>query len=180
MTELHPQDATPRALSDLGLIARSALFSECETWRYWLRRSLNDLGPKATWIMLNPSTAGAFSDDPTTTQCMHRMFRAGYTRYEAVNLFALVGTDPACLHTAPDPVGQLNDRAIRHAVDDADLIVVAWGRDGALYGRAAEVLAALEGYDLWCLGHNNDGSPRFPRAVPRERQLVPYRNRGAA
>lgn len=166
-------------MSDLGLIARSAHFSECRTWRYWLRRVLRDHGRKATWIMLNPSTAGAFSDDPTTTQCMHRMFRAGYTRYEAVNLFALVGTDPACLHTAPDPVGPLNDRAIRHAVDDADLIVVAWGRDGALYGRAATVLAALQGYELMCLGRNDDGSPRFPRAVPRDRPLERYRN-GAA
>lgn len=161
-------------MSDLGLIARSAHFSECGTWRYWLRRNLRDLGPKATWIMLNPSTAGAFSDDPTTTQCMNRMFRAGYTRYEAVNLFALVGTDPACLHAAPDPIGPDNDRAIRHAVDDADMIVVAWGRDGALYGRGAEMLAMLEGHELWCLGRNSDGSPRFPRAVPGTQPLERY------
>ena len=58
-----------------------------------------------------------------------------------------------------------------------DLVVDNFaGGGGALNGRGASVLAMLSGHELWCLGHNHDGSPRFPRAVPIGRPLERYAN----
>lgn len=160
-------------------MTRVALFSMCKTWRYRLIRAWEATGPKAVWIMLNPSIADGARDDPTTTQNVRRMEALGYGRYEAVNLFAAVGTDPKILTTMLDPVGPDNDGAIMTAIADADLIVVAWGRGGELHGRAADVLAMLRGCELWCLGKNNDGSPRFPRAVSSGNPLERYQRAGA-
>ncbi len=158
----------------LDLIERGAIFSDCGTYRYSLRRTLDGSLAKVVAVLLNPSVANDARDDPTTSQNMNRFWRLGYGRYEAVNLFAIVGTDPEILYRAADPVGPENDRFIRAAVESADLVVVMWGTHGAHHGRAARVLELLRGHDLWCIGVNNDGSPRFPRAVPLSQPLMRY------
>lgn len=163
-------------------LTREADFSAYDVYRYSLRRSWSmptaeAAQRKATWIMLNPSRADATRDDPTTTQCMNRMYRLGYGRYEAVNLFALVSPYPAALWEHNDPVGKLNDVYILRAVSDADIVVVAWGTAGGLMNRDDTVLLKLGAHGthvLHCLGLNNDGSPRFPRGITRETELVRY------
>lgn len=162
-------------MTDLA-IHRYASFSKCGTWRYSLQRHWDSELPKATFVMLNPSVANAHQDDPTTTQCLKRVVKAGYGRYEAVNLFALVSTDPQALRSYPDPVGPDNDEYIRAAADKADMIVVAWGNLGYLQGRADHVLNdVLRSRELWCLGQNRNGTPRFPLRVSYAQGFVPYR-----
>ena len=147
-------------------ITRRATFSADRRYRYSLTRRWAH-GPRLVAVLLNPSRADEVRDDPTTTFCMRRAAEWGYGSYEAVNLFALVDTDPRALRRAVDPVGPKNDAAIRMAVARADAILVAWGGHGRHAGRADTVLAMLRKHELLCFGRNRDGSPRFPRALPR-------------
>lgn len=152
---------------------RRAYFSPCWKWRYSLFRRWGD-GPQLCMVMLNPSIADDTRDDATTSFCMGWAKRHRFGSYEAVNLFAIVGTDPRCLHTAADPVGTENDEWIVAAVKMADSVIVAWGatpytnRRSIVSGRPWRVLQLLRGHDLCCFGKTRNGWPRFPRALPRD------------
>ena len=43
----------------------TAVYSPCERYRYLLTRAWDAKGPKALFIMLNPSTATEVQNDPT-------------------------------------------------------------------------------------------------------------------
>ena len=47
-----------------------AELSACGRYRYFLTRSWDLSFPYLIFIMLNPSTADALSDDPTLTRCV--------------------------------------------------------------------------------------------------------------
>lgn len=159
---------------------RGAVFSACYTWRYSLTRSWPTITGKGKGkllaIMLNPSKADHKVDDPTTTFMVHLAQREGFQRYEAVNLFALVSTDPTLLYKHPDPVGAANDDAILKAVKDANEIIVAWGNGGLFKNRASIVTKLLGRYWLWCFGTTKLGMPRFPRAVKSDVLLQHFRS----
>lgn len=150
---------------------REAVFSPCGRYRYLLRRVWSARAePLLLAVMLNPSIADAHQDDPTTRFMVNRAKDWGFGAYEAVNLFALISTDPKALKREVDPVGPENDFMIERTAKIADKIVVAWGSLQAsfpvLVARATFVRRVLlHRCDVWCLGRNRDGSPRFPRAV---------------
>lgn len=154
---------------------RTADFSPCRTWRYRLRREWLIGSGRMLAVLLNPSKAGAHRDDPTTTFMCRLAQREGFRSYEAVNCFAIVGTDPAILKQHPNPVGPLNDSAIRLAAREADGIVIAWGNHGAYMDRSSEVLSLLEDYELMCFGVTKANEPRFPRALRSDIPLIPWR-----
>ena len=153
---------------------RAASFSEDRRYRYLLRRRWGR-GRHLLMVMLNPSRADEQRDDPTTTFCVNRARAKGFGSYAAVNLFALVDPSPDALRRVEDPVGPENDAFIARAVEEADRIVVAWGRHGRLHARDEAVLELLRGRALHCFGRNADGSPRFPRALPTDVRHVRYR-----
>lgn len=155
---------------------RSAGFSSSRKYRYWLRREWDRHLPLTCMIMLNPSIADAKRDDPTTTFCLGIARRDGFGRYIAVNLFALVGTDPRCIVGTSDPVGWRNDDAIQSAAQQADRVIVAWGVGGDIGSRGSDVLRMLRSIPLQCFGTNRNGSPRFPRALTRGVAVVPFKN----
>lgn len=163
-------------MNGLNLVQRSARFSPCGTYRYSLERVWDKRLPVAAGVLLNPSKAGAEIDDPTTSQWVNRLNRLGYGTWRAANLFAAVGTDPKCLLAMTDPIGPENDAAILDVLEGAAIQIIAWGTGGSFCNRDVEVMRMLEGRELWCLGHNADGSPRFPRAVPINRPLVRFHN----
>src|SRR4051812_10658415 len=90
-------------------------FAVRDRYRYTLTRSLGP-GPLATFVMLNPSTAGAFNDDPTVRKCVAFCRRWGCGRLQVVNLFAYRATSPRQLKQVNDPVGPRNRRAITSAL----------------------------------------------------------------
>lgn len=164
-------------------VTRQADFSPCRRYRYSLRRRWN---AGRTWlmVMLNPSVADAEKDDPTTRFCMNRAMARGYGSYEAVNLFALIGTDPRCLvqgvgigrRVGPDYEPKRNDAAIREALDRADTVVVAWGA-AKFPIRILQVERLIGGRAVYCFGLTKHGCPRFPRALRCNVELVPYHRR---
>lgn len=161
-------------------IVRTAVFSHGGTFRYSLGRVWDKALPLLTAIMINPSKADAKKDDATTTFMLNWASRYGFGRYVAVNLFALVGTDPKCLLLHHDPSGPDNDKHIKAAIKPAYSILVAWGgleflpKGSTLRERPAEVLQLLKGRELMCFGRTKNGGPRFPRALGLDAKVVSY------
>lgn len=141
-------------------IVGSAVFSDCNRYRYVLRRIWNESGPCVLIIGLNPSTADAVKDDPTIRRCIRFARDWGYGSLLVGNLFGYRTTWPKDLKRVADPIGRGNDRWLKRLSDQADLVVAAWGIHGKFLDRGAKVLANLA--NVHCLGETADGFPRHP------------------
>lgn len=157
-------------------VTASAVFDRSRTYRYLLTRMWDPMRPPAVFLMLNPSTADSFADDPTIRRCTAFALRENAGGLVVVNLFALRSTDPALLRDHPDPVGKHNDAFIRHAVQGPGPVIAAWGAAGALHDRATAVSGRLwdAGIPMQCLGVTSTGQPRHPLYLPKVAALVPY------
>lgn len=150
---------------------RDASISSCETYRWWLSRgwgtaSRTDLPPEnpLAAILLNPSTADGYSDDPTIRRLVDYAQRWGHDGLVVCNLFAFRATDPDELYkTAADPVGHQNDDVIRSNCRGRT-VLCGWGAHGDYMGRDKRVLEILReiGAKPICLGRTRDGQPRHP------------------
>jgi hypothetical protein len=168
-----------------GDVLGFASWSPGRHYRWSLRRAwAGEPGaPSMTWIMLNPSVAGARKDDATIRRCVWFARRSGCSAITVVNLFAFVSTDPRRLLIEADPVGWANDQAIIDACtarDVADpeprIVVVAWGawaEHPRLRGRAFEVQGLLDEHSIGyqALGLSAKGHPLHPLRQPRTAQL---------
>ncbi|MDN5568886.1 MAG: DUF1643 domain-containing protein, partial [Paracoccus sp. (in: a-proteobacteria)] len=143
-----------------------AIWSPCRTYRYALTRRWDD-GPGLGIVMLNPSTADAFRNDPTVERCERRARNLGYGAFRVVNLFAFCATDPRDLRRAAQPIGPDNDDFLMETADWADRILCGWGVYGAHQGRAGQVESLLRdrGARLCHLGMTIAGMPRHPLYV---------------
>jgi len=65
-----------------------AQYSDCERYRYALTRVWDPAGRKALFIMLNPSTATEFQNDPTVERCERRARALGFGAFRVTNIFA--------------------------------------------------------------------------------------------
>jgi len=142
----------------------SATFGGDGTYRYRLSRTWAS-GPTAAFVLLNPSTADAETDDRTVTRCVKYAAGMGFGRLVVVNLFGLRSSDPADLDSHPAPVGPENDAHVAAAAGAADRVIVGWGNAGAKRGRACEVAARLDA-DLYAIDTTNAGHPRHPSRTP--------------
>ena len=104
-----------------------AEFSDCEKFRYMLTRVWDSDGPRALFIMLNPSTADEIRNDPTVERCERRARALGFGAFRVCNIFAFRATDPKDMRAADDPVGPENDMAILDGCRWADAIICALG-----------------------------------------------------
>lgn len=154
----------------------TAVFNTARTHRYLLTRLWDRTLPVAVFLMLNPSTAGARSNDHTVTRCITFARREDAGGIAVVNLFARCATDPAALKTDADPVGPYADSFIDRAVALSPLVIAAWGGHGTLHNRAAQVTDRLwrRGISLRCLGTTDAGQPLHPLRLHGKTPLVPY------
>ena len=83
----------------------TAVYSDCESYRYLLTRVWNPQGQKALFVMLNPSTATEVQNDPTVERCERRARALGFGAFRVTNIFAYRATDPKVMRAVPDPVG---------------------------------------------------------------------------
>lgn len=138
---------------------RGADISPCGRYRYSLWQSW---GPGA-WVnfcCLNPSRADAVVNDPSFTRMTNFAKAWGYDGLIVTNLFAYRATDPREMKAALDPVGLLNDEALRYAFVMSEVTVAAWGVHGTHRGRDAQVRAMLP--RLHCLQLTKGGHPSHP------------------
>lgn len=190
--DLFSGSPTPAALQG------SAIFSDCRRYRFLLSRWWAP-GPRALFVMMNPSVAGAdpADSDPTVTRQIERARRLGASGLNVVNVWPYIATDPDDLWAQPEAVrvGPLvalehsgpvpaNDIAIAKAIEDsAAVIVVGWGASPTRKtdrehwrARTEAVLGLIRHAErhAYCLGTNGDGSPAHPLYVGYERPLEPY------
>lgn len=143
-----------------------AINGKSPMYRYMLGRVLGQGKVRVGFVMLNPSTADAHQDDPTIRKCLGFARRWEASEIFVANCYAFRATDPKALQHAADPVGPLNERALRSMAKKMDYIVCGWGRHARERGVQTAKLLANAGADLRCLAINHDGSPKHPLYVP--------------
>lgn len=146
----------------------TAVYSDCERYRYSLTRIWDVAGPRVTFIMLNPSTATEVQNDPTIHRCEQRARTLGFGGFCAVNIFALRATDPRDMRAAADPEGPDNARALDEAAKWADTVIAAWGVHAEHRNQGPVVAQRLrtQGNTLHHLGLTKAGHPRHPLYLP--------------
>jgi len=154
----------------------TATFNAARTHRYQLTRTWNHDRPPAVFIMLNPSTANAFIADPTITRCRGFAERERAGGLVVVNLFGFRSTDPKVLIHHRNPVGSSNDGILLATVQNARLVIAAWGVPGRLHDRDRKILRLLaeHGVQPMCLDTTKDGMPKHPLYVKADQPLQPY------
>jgi hypothetical protein len=165
--------------------------SLCGQYRYRLGRRWTRQGISKgllVYLMLNPSTADATTDDPTIRKCIGFADRLGYDGIQVINLFSLRSTDPSVLVERVDNRGDLlgpdYDHFLNLTVRHARTVVAAWGcadtlrRRASLAARPAQALARIREInpeiEIMCLGRSKDGSPRHPLMLAYTTQLEPF------
>lgn len=154
----------------------TAVYSDCENYRYSLTRVWEPQRAKVLFVMLNPSTATEVQNDPTVERCERRARTLGYGAFQVTNIFAWRDTDPKAMRAAPDPVGPANDDAIRDGADWADHVIAAWGTHAEHMNRgsAVELLLRGTGKPLFHLGLSKAGHPKHPLYLPYVQQPEPW------
>ena len=152
-----------------------ATFSDCGQYRYALWRFWQPDQPRVMFVGLNPSTADAEKNDPTIRRCIGFAQDWGYGGLYVVNLFAYRATLPKDLFAAEAPIGPDNDVWVQKLANESDLIIAAWGNDGAVQGRSHTFRQLLP--QMKCLKMNKSGEPAHPlyqpkKAVPIEMDLA--------
>jgi hypothetical protein len=166
------QGNTYEGLTDDLLGSRSAVVSDDGLYRYRLDRDLGQAGGRVPFIMLNPSTADATSDDPTIRRCIG--FAERFERnLVVVNLYAFRATHPVALTTTHaagwvDIVGPDNDRYLLEAAGECNLLVAAWGAREPRRGRHRRGLrAAAPVRPPACARRERQREPEAPAVRPR-------------
>jgi hypothetical protein len=158
------------------------ILSDCETYEYEFRRVWEPRAPLALWIMLNPSMIDPSPGDlPTVADGLTVARCAGFSRQWGCgglvtgNVFAYRATDPEQLKLCADPVGPDNDATLHRLLDEATVVIAAWGASfpSRYAGRVREVRNLLRFTGAQCLGSTAEGQPRHPSRLPRTTQLVP-------
>lgn len=157
----------------------SAVISPCGLYRYRLQRDIDPLHgwQRVAFVMVNPSTADAETDDATIRKVIGFSARMGARHVVVGNLFAFRATDIRALRSASDPVGVENDAHLRRILGEVDICIAAWGTLAKLppelrrrWARFHD-MAVAAGTRLMCLGTAQDGHPLHPLMLGYERRL---------
>lgn len=190
MTELADKIEAAEAGEQPIDIRRAANVSPCGRYRYSLDRKwfagrfyspakIFTHPMPLIFVMLNPSTADAFSDDPTIRRCIGFTKREGFEWLRVINLYGGRATKPAGLFQMDDPAGPDNItewEMAREFHEQGAEIVCAWGAEPKAQQMSALFLhfMAQANVKLWCLGMTKAGSPRHPLYLPSDASLVEY------
>jgi hypothetical protein len=159
----------------------SAIISDCGTYRYRLERHALSGAGAVAWIMVNPSTADATTDDATIRKVIGFSERMGAGWAIVGNKFAYRATDVRELKGARDPVGPDNDQHLFEIMADAEKVIAAWGPLAKLppalrrrWYRVARIAEAM-GKPLMCFGTANDGHPRHPLMLAYDTPMIEWK-----
>lgn len=165
-------------VGETGGWGSAALFSRDYSHRYLLlRRTDSREAPAAhattiAWVMLNPSTADARTNDATMRRVVHFSHRWGYAEVLVANLYSLRSPHPRDIARAgAGASNSANDYYMHVAMRRAEAVVFAWGAHPSARVRApfARALAAARGLVPHCLGVTASGAPIHPMARGRRR-----------
>ena len=148
-------------------MVREAIISKDGTYRYGLLRVWDESLQRVLFIMLNPSTADAYIDDPTIRRCIGFAKSWGFGSIAVANLYPLRSTDPEKLLWHSNPLGVSNNEYIIEMASRCSLIVTAWG-NGKIVERlekaypAYKPLKGLKTHELHYLELSKTGDPKHP------------------
>lgn len=147
----------------------TAVFSECQRYRYQLREVWDPVKPLVLWILMNPSVACTDYADPTLRKTGKFSRAWGYGGQLVGNVHAYRATDKNRLLDVADPVGPENDRHILDMATEAETVVLACGQPPkALRQRGQEVMALIRHHQNLCyLRLAQDGTPVHPLYLPQ-------------
>lgn len=150
----------------------TAVYSDCESYRYQLTRTWDPKGRRALFIMLNPSTATEVQNDPTVERCERRARTLGFGAFRVTNIFAWRDTDPKAMRAVPDPVGPHNDTILQEGCAWAHQVIAGWGSHGDHLGQGQKIARLLLklGRPVHHLGLTKAGHPRHPLYIAYAQQ----------
>ncbi len=127
-------------------IAVQAVFSECMRYRYLLNLTDTTRSPAKTVcvVMQNPSIANEEVADKSVQFLEKLIFEKGLPQFEEVhrcrivNQFGKVQTKNFL--GDPEDIGQENDRHLREAIEEADTVLIAWGKNNPYVARQEFIL----------------------------------------
>jgi len=145
-------------------LSSEAAYSDCGSYRYWLKREWARKGGIVNFVMLNPSKADEFNNDPTVERCERRARMLGFAGFSVTNIFAWRDTDPKAMRKAAKPIGPDNDQVLLEMAQSARQVIAAWGTHGAHQGRGPVTARLLRenGIPMFHLGLSKEGHPRHP------------------
>lgn len=136
---------------------KAAILSDDKLYRYQLSRIWDDSKPSILFIMLNPSTADADTDDPTIRRVIRFATSWGYGAVYVANLYAFRSTDPKALKHAEDPVGKENVAHITQLIGIVDKVIYAWGNNQKEPTWLSELVQIP-----YCIDLSKKGIPKHP------------------
>lgn len=166
--------------TDSSWLFRTAIISDCGTYRYRLDRHLGQPGPVVAILGVNSSTADGNIDDPTIRKDMGFGRRLGWSHIIKGNKFAFRSPDVKKLRLQVDPIGPENDAYLEEIMREADIVVAAWGPlaklPKPLRERWREVVKIADevGRKLHCWGTALDGHPRHPLMLSYDTPLIEW------
>ncbi len=134
-------------------------------YRYALRRVWDRSLGSVLFVMMNPSTADPFVDDPSVAKCQRYARAWGYGTLLVGNTFAYRATNQKRLMQVADPVGPKNDQWLLKMAAQAGMIVLAFGKPhNNLRQRGRDVVELLKrsGHEMHVLKLCKDGTPSHP------------------
>ncbi len=148
-------------------------------WLLWRTFAFRGDQPPLGFVMLNPSTADATTDDPTIRRCLGFAHREGAGGIIVVNLVPYRATDPDDLRDSLEAGIDVlsvreNERACEAVLGIAGPVIFAWGAGIRPWMDAAARRMRQEFPSRWCLGKTKTGEPRHPLMVRRDQPLVKY------
>ena len=155
----------------------TAVFSECQQYRYQLREIWDPARPLVLWLLMNPSVACTDYSDPTLRKTGKFSRAWGYGGQLVGNVHAYRATDKLRLLEVADPVGPQNDRMILELAAEAQTVVLAYGQPPkALRPRGQHLTALLSDHPNLChLRLAQDGTPVHPLYLPETLRPQPHR-----
>ncbi len=159
--------------------AVTAVFSECQQYRYQLREIWDISKPLVLWLLMNPSVACTAYSDPTLRKTGKFARAWGLGGQLVGNVHAYRATDKDKLLDVADPVGPGNDQAILEMAAQAKTVVLAYGQPPkALRQRGREVEALLSHHPELChLRLSMDGTPVHPLYLPETLRPIAHKGR---
>ena len=124
------------------------VYSDDMNHRYIIRKEWDKNKPKATIIMINPSSANEVEIDHTTMNVINNLNRLEYGAVDITNLFSLICPKISYRKSIGELVEDENDIYIEKSCLKSDIVIVAWGSIGEgskkITGRQEELLEKLK------------------------------------
>jgi len=151
-------------------IKRYALLSKDKKYRYSLKRIWDNDKPIVFFIMLNPSLADNYQDDPTIRRLIKFAKLYGYGGFYVGNLFSYITPYPSELLDKDLMFSKKNIHEIKKMTGLIKDVVYGWGNSFEEPEWLKQIISNPK-----CFGKNKNKTPKHPLYLSYNHKLVNYR-----